>query len=215
MLKADCLAASREGKHFEWSFELAKGQLMAVVGESGIGKSTLISTLLGFHPIDAGRVSWNSQLLNGLPVKQRPFGVLFQQNNLFEHLSVYQNIALGLNVNAKLREAEQNLLRQAAERFALGSVLNKRASDLSGGQQQRVALARVFLQNKSVLLLDEPFSSLDKGLRDEGIRWVKDIQAEHSSAVILVTHHLDEISTEVDSILQATTSSEWHQFSAN
>ena len=164
MLKADRLVACRGNKRFEWSFELATGQLMAVVGESGIGKSTLISTLLGFHPTESGAVYWNNQPVNHLPVKERPFGVLFQQNNLFEHLTVFQNIALGLNVHAKLSESEQALLRQAAERFGLGSLLKKRASDLSGGQQQRVALARVFLQNKPVLLLDEPFSSLDKNL---------------------------------------------------
>jgi thiamine transport system ATP-binding protein len=211
MLKAECLVALRESRHFEWSFEVGRGQLMAVVGESGIGKSTLISTLLGFHPVESGAVYWNGQLLNQLPVSDRPFGVLFQQNNLFEHLTVYQNMALGLNINAKLSERERESLSLAAERFGLTSLLKKRASNLSGGQQQRVALARVFLQHKPVLLLDEPFSSLDKHLRDEGIQWVKDMQAEHSSTVILVTHHLEEITSYVDSVLQATSSSQWHQ----
>lgn len=212
MLEVKGLSAKRDNTSFQWSFEVEPSSLVAVVGESGVGKSTLISTLLGFHPQESGEIRWLGKDIAHQSVADRPFGVLFQQNNLFEHLTVFQNMAFGLDANAKLSSNQKKQLEQAAERFGLGSYLKKRASDLSGGQQQRVALARVFLQNKPVLLLDEPFSSLDKDLREEGMRWVKDIQREHNTAVIMVTHHLDEISHQVDSVLRARSSSDWYQF---
>lgn len=214
MLKAENLICRWPDVVCEWSFELQPGDLMAVVGRSGVGKSTLLQTLLGFQKPEAGQLAWQQSSLLDLPVSKRPFGVLFQNDNLFEHLSVKTNMALGLNPAARLNEQHQALLEQAAERFQVADQLNKRAEALSGGQKQRVALARVFLQNKPVLLLDEPFSSLDPALRLEGIRWVKELQEQQGTTVILVTHHLDEIIADVDSVFQGVSSREWNQYPA-
>lgn len=211
MLNVSQLAAEQGEHQFQWGFQLESGRMMAVVGDSGVGKSTLISTLLGFTPPISGSLDWCGQSLLPLPVKQRPFGVLFQKDNVFDHLTVRQNIALGLDVNLKLSEAQKSELTEAADRFGLIPHLNKRASDLSGGQQQRVALARVFLQNKPILLLDEPFSSLDKPLREAGLNWVKEIQQAHNTTVIMVTHHLDEVEEQVDCVLRAQSSVQWLQ----
>ncbi|TXR53004.1 ATP-binding cassette domain-containing protein [Reinekea thalattae] len=209
MLKVDKLTIQRDAQSFCWDFQLAEGELLAVVGQSGVGKSTLISALLGFQLPSSGDLSWHGQPLTQLSVAQRPFGVLFQQDNIFEHLSVYQNIAFGLQTHGKLNAVEKQQLLSAAERFNLSSLLKKRASDLSGGEQQRVALARVFLQNKPILLLDEPFSSLDPSLREEGMGWVQDMRKEQNSAVILVTHHLSEIEHKVSAVLHGHSADSW------
>lgn len=198
-----------EGQAFQWDFTVNQGEFLAVVGDSGVGKSTLLKTLLGLHTIASGSIHWHDQELSGLKPSDRPFGILFQQDNVFEHLSVEKNLAFGLSASGQLTAEQQTLLASAAERFQLGALLQRRASDLSGGQQQRVALARVFLQRKPVLLLDEPFSSLDPTLRLEGLQWVTELQKESGLSVIMVTHHLDEISDTVDAVLAAQGPLEW------
>jgi len=214
MLDVKQLAMHLDNHSFEWSFALPHNKLLAVVGGSGIGKSSLLNTLLGLRPAQSGKIFWCGQDVARLPLQQRPFGVLFQSHNLFDHLSVTTNLALGLAPSARLNTSQRKQLAAAAERFQLTELLAKRAGELSGGQQQRVALARVFLQNKPVLLLDEPFSSLDPALRADGLAWVKDMQREHGTTVILVTHHLAEMAADVDSVLEGVSSTLWKQYPA-
>lgn len=209
MLEVRRLSAQLGESYFHWDFQLPTGSLMAVVGASGLGKSTLLNVLCGLHSPSGGDLLWQGRTLLDQTVAQRPFGVLFQANNLFDHLSVELNLALGLNPSGRLNEQQQAQLHQAAQRFELHSLLTRRPDQLSGGQQQRVALARVFLQRKPVLLLDEPFSSLDPALRQEGLAWVRDIQREQRSTVILVTHHLDEMLSATDSVLLGLESEQW------
>lgn len=210
MLDVNALTNRSLGNHeFQWSFQIAEKELMAVIGRSGIGKSTLLNTLIGFSPADSGCVAWCGQDITTVSVQHKPFGLLSQNDNLFEHLTVRQNLSFGLSPGAKLTERQMAQLTQAAERFQITECLNKRASDLSGGQQQRVALARVFIQNKPILLLDEPFSSLDVGLRKEGFSWVKEMQNEQGTTVIMVTHHLEEIIGQVNSVLEGFSNTEW------
>ena len=214
MLEVKQLAMKIDDHEFKWSIELPQNKLLAVVGGSGIGKSSLLNTLLGLRPAHSGTIHWCGQDVGQLPLQQRPFGVLFQSHNLFDHLSVTTNLALGLVPSARLNPAQQKQLDAAAQRFQLTELLRKRAGALSGGQQQRVALARVFLQNKPVLLLDEPFSSLDPALRADGMAWVKDMQREHGTTVILVTHHLTEMLRDVDTVLEGVSSTLWKQYPA-
>ena len=214
MLDVKQLAMHLDNHSFEWSFALPHNKLLAVVGGSGIGKSSLLNTLLGLRPAQSGKIFWCGQDVARLPLQQRPFGVLFQSHNMFDHLSVTTNLALGLAPSARLNAPQRQQLAAAAERFQLTELLAKRAGELSGGQQQRVALARVFLQNKPVLLLDEPFSSLDPALRADGLDWVKDMQREHGTTVILVTHHLAEMAADVDSVLEGVSSTLWKQYPA-
>ncbi len=214
MLKIDSVRCQLATHRFEWSFRVPEGAFLAVTGGSGVGKSTLLNVLLGFQPIECGSMQWAGNDLSGLKVYERPFGVLFQKDNLFEHLSVEKNLALGLHPGAKLNGEQREQLWLAAERFQIQSILAQKAMRLSGGQQQRVALARVFLQNKPVLLLDEPFSSLDPGLRQEGLEWVSEMQKQQGTTVVMVTHHLDEIEPAVDSILEGVSSDCWKQYPA-
>lgn len=194
---------------FHWHFQVKPGDLLAIVGTSGVGKSTLLNVLCGLHEPDSGDVQWQGGSVMALPAHRRPFGMLFQSHNLFDHLSVEVNLALGLNPSGRLTEAQRQALLQAAERFGIAGLLTRKPYALSGGQQQRVALARVFLQRKPVLLLDEPFSSLDPALRQEGLDWVKDIQTSLGTTVLLVTHHLDEMVSVTDQVLLGLNGDRW------
>jgi thiamine transport system ATP-binding protein len=118
--------------------------------------------------------------------------MLFQQHNLFEHLTVRQNIGLGLQPNLKLSRLEQNTLQQAAERLQISELLDRLPTSLSGGQQQRVALARCLVRRKPYLLLDEPFSALDPALRQEMMQEVRMLATEQRIGVLLVSHQPQE-----------------------
>lgn len=215
MLSVNNLCLTRSNTPFEWSFEVNQGQFLAIVGQSGLGKSTLLQTLLGFETADSGKLCWQGENLHTLSTAQRPFGVLFQTHNVFEHLDVKTNLAFGLTPSAKLNKAQNQAVISAAERFDVHSLLKQRCDTLSGGQQQRVALARVFLQNKPILLLDEPFSALDPKLRQEGLRWVVELQKAQHTTVLLVTHHLDEILPHADSVLEGVSTTQWNQYPAH
>lgn len=215
MLDVRQLTARLGDQTFHWEFKLAAGDLMAIVGASGLGKSTLLNVLCGLLPAASGDVRWRGDSVLDAPVHHRPFGILFQSHNLFEHLSVEVNLALGIHPSGRLGEADREGLLAAARRFDIAGLLDRTPDRLSGGQQQRAALARVFLQRKPVLLLDEPFSSLDPALRQEGLNWVRDMQAEQGSTVLLVTHHLDEMLAATDQVLLGLTSEQWLSLSTD
>ncbi len=147
---------------FDMNFDLSvgAGEKIGLVGTSGSGKTTLLQIVAGFTFAESGRV-----LLNGkdhstsLPYR-RPVSMLFQENNLFEHLSVAENMGLGLQPNLKLSDEQQTEIQAIATNVGLKDYLSRMPSQLSGGQRQRVALARCLLRNQPILLLDEPFSAL-------------------------------------------------------
>ncbi|MFQ3281532.1 ATP-binding cassette domain-containing protein, partial [Reinekea sp.] len=182
---------------------------LAVTGKSGVGKSTLLRSLIGLNPLRAGEVSWQGENCLNRPAAKSPFGIMFQKDNVFEHLTVEQNLAFGLAASGKLNTIEQETLIEAARRFDLSGQLNQVAASLSGGQQQRVALARVFLQNKPVLLLDEPFASLDPALRQDGLKWVLELQREQGTTIIMVTHHLNEVAHAAQLLYEGFSASNW------
>jgi thiamine transport system ATP-binding protein len=200
---------------FNWSFSLDEQNMLAVTGSSGVGKSTLLNTLLGVQPIKSGQILWQGLDVSSLPIPKRPFGVLFQKDNLFEHLTVERNLTFGFSPSGKLTTDQRSELYGAAQRFQIDELMSQKCSELSGGQQQRVALARVFLQNKPVLLLDEPFSSLDPELRKDGLNWVSELQAENKTTIIMVTHHLEEVTHRVNEVLEGVSSLEWKQYPAS
>jgi thiamine transport system ATP-binding protein len=212
MLEVKNVITHLSANHFEWSFKLESGEFMAITGPSGVGKSTMLNVLLGFQPMENGVVSWQGDAIHDLQVNQKPFGVLFQRDNLFDHLTVERNISFGLDPSGKLKESQRQRLIDAANRFQLTQLLGKKCSQLSGGQQQSVALARVFLQNKPILLLDEPFSSLDPELRREGLGWVRELQAQQGTTILMVTHHLPEVQAHTDWVLEGVSSSDWKQY---
>ncbi|MDO6684516.1 MULTISPECIES: thiamine ABC transporter ATP-binding protein [unclassified Agarivorans] len=188
MLSISKLCCVRQQQQFHYQLEVNPGEVVALLGASGCGKSTLLELIAGFVPASSGSLSWLGEDLLNLPIKQRPVTSLFQHHNLFHHLSIEQNIALGLSPSLKLNAQQREQLSQIANNLGIAGLLNKRPDQVSGGQQQRAALARCLVRQQPILLLDEPFSALDPMLRLECLELVKQLAEEWQLAVIMVTH---------------------------
>lgn len=165
------------------------GQRLAVIGASGSGKSTLLDVIAGFRKPRSGHVLWDGRDITGLSPAARPVGILFQDTNLFPHLTVRQNLALSLNPRTgRLRPGDAERVDTVLDRVGLSGFGPRRLSEMSGGQQSRAALARVLVQNRPVLLLDEPFSALGPALKTEMLDLVADVASAEGKTVLMVTH---------------------------
>lgn len=164
----------------------------AIIGPSGGGKSTLLLAIAGFVTPIKGTIQFGDKNLTQAPLAQRPVTLLFQENNLFAHLRVFQNVALGIRPNLKLTSDERERVEAALIRVGLANMSARYPSELSGGQRQRVALARALLRDRPVLLLDEPFAALGPALRQEMLDLVAEIQAQQNATLLLVTHSPDD-----------------------
>lgn len=160
--------------------------IVAVIGPSGGGKSTLMSLIAGFELPDEGRVRWNGTDVTKLAPGERPVAVLFQDNNLFPHLDAATNIALGASPRARPQPAARKRAAEALAAVGLGGMGARMPGELSGGQQSRVALARAFLTDRPLVLMDEAFSALGPALRLEMLALVKSLLADKT--VLMVTH---------------------------
>lgn len=169
-------------------FTVPKGATVAVIGPSGAGKSTLISAIAGFFPPAVGRILWDSADIGALPPGKRPLTVLFQDQNLFPHLSVAQNLGLGLSPRLKLTGADRDRIAAALDRVGLSGLGSRRPGELSGGQASRAALARALLRARPMLLLDEPFAALGPGLKAEMLDLVAEVAGDTGATVLMVTH---------------------------
>ncbi|POY45350.1 thiamine ABC transporter ATP-binding protein [Avibacterium gallinarum] len=185
--------------HFE--LHIPAGQRAAIVGASGAGKSTLLNLIAGFELADKGEIWLNGQNHTFSAPHQRPVSMLFQENNLFTHLTVAQNIALGLKPSLNLSELEKAKVAKVASAVGLGELLNRLPNALSGGQKQRVALARCLLRDKPILLLDEPFSALDPHLRQEMLHLLDKLCQQKNLTLLIVTHQPDELTGKIDRLL--------------
>ncbi len=169
---------------------IVPGARVAVIGPSGAGKSTLLGALAGFVPLAAGRVLWAGCAITQLGPAARPVSILFQDNNLFPHLSARDNVALGVKPSLRLSTSEAARVDQALARVGLGGLGARKPAQLSGGQQGRVALARVLLRAQPILLLDEPFSALGPALKAEMLGLLAEICAETGATLLMVTHDI-------------------------
>jgi thiamine transport system ATP-binding protein len=169
-------------------FRLAAGSTTAVIGPSGGGKSTLLAALAGLEPVAAGRLLWQDRDITALAPADRPMTLLFQDHNLFAHLSARQNVGLGLRPDLRLDRAGWDRVEAALEEVGLAGLGARRPDQLSGGQRQRVALARALLRARPILMLDEPFAALGPALRAEMLDLVARIRAEQEATLIIVTH---------------------------
>ncbi|NAZ35635.1 ATP-binding cassette domain-containing protein [Rubellimicrobium sp. CFH 75288] len=176
------------------SFRLAadlvvpRGAAVAVMGPSGGGKSTLLAGIAGFLRPEAGHVLWDGRDLTPLPPGRRPVGVLFQDNNLFPHLDLVRNVALGLRPALRPGRAERAAAEAALERVGLGGLGARRPAELSGGQQGRAALARLLLQDRPLILMDEPFAALGPAQRAEMLDLTRAVLGTRGATLLLVTH---------------------------
>ena len=168
------------------------GARVAVMGPSGGGKSTLLAAIGGFLAPLAGRVLWDARDLTPLPPGERPVAVLFQDNNLFPHLTALQNVALGLRPTLRPTATERAWAEAALARVGLAGMGDRRPADLSGGQQGRAALARVLVQDRPLVLMDEPFAALGPALKAEMLALVREILAPRRATLLMVTHDPDD-----------------------
>ena len=183
--------------------DVPRGSTTAILGPSGCGKTTLLRVVAGFHRADAGLVTIGGTAVCGpgldTPPERRGIGYLAQEGALFPHLSVAENIGFGLPRRAPGRTARiEQLLLLVGLDLAMGA---RRPDQLSGGQQQRVALARALAREPDLVLLDEPFSALDTGLRASTRRAVADALAAQGVTVLLVTHDQDEALSFADQVV--------------
>ncbi len=188
MLTLEGLVLEQGGFRLTADWQARPGSRVAVIGPSGAGKSTLLMAIAGFLPPARGRVLWQARDLGPLPPGDRPVSVLFQDQNLFPHLTIAQNAGLGLSPNLRLSPDQHHSVAAALARVGLGGMGGRRPGALSGGQQSRAALARALLRARPVLLLDEPFSALGPGMKDDMLDLVAEVAAEAGALVLMVTH---------------------------
>lgn len=167
---------------------VAAGARVALIGPSGAGKSTLLAAIAGFQPLAAGRITWVGRDLATLAPGARPVSLLFQDNNLFPHLTVSQNVGLGLRPDLRLTPAQLAQTEAALARVGLAGMGSRKPAALSGGQQCRAALARVLLRARPLLLLDEPFSALGPALTADMLALVGEILAASGATLLMITH---------------------------
>ncbi len=180
--------------------EVLDGELMALLGQSGCGKTTTLLSICGIHRISAGRILFGDREVNDWPPQRRNVGVVFQNYALYPHLTVYENIAFPLRIRKESNREIDRKIGDITSIMRIGELLDRRPVQLSGGQQQRVALARALVRNPDVLLMDEPLVNLDAGLRLEMRSEIRRIQRETGTTAILVTHDQAEAMSMCDRI---------------
>jgi|CZKU01.1.fsa_nt_gi sulfate transport system ATP-binding protein len=174
------------------SLRVAKGELVALLGPSGCGKTTLLRVLAGLETADSGTVLFDGVDVTRTPPASRNVGLVFQHYALFEHMTVFENVAFGLRVRgaSKARVAER--VRELLAHVRLEGFASRLPSQLSGGQRQRIALARALAAEPRVLLLDEPFGALDARVRQELRVWLRRLHADAGVTTVLVTHDRED-----------------------
>ncbi len=189
--------ATVEYEQGEWglnvSLKLSKGSLNGLIGASGAGKSTLLSLIAGFQTVNSGTIKFNGQTITRLPPSKRPISILFQEHNLFSHLTAFQNVLLGINPSLKETDTTEQEVYAALDQVGLSSKEQRTPKNLSGGERQRVAIARTLVMKRPVLLLDEPFTALGPALRAEMLNLVKDLSLENGLTVLMVSHTPEDL----------------------
>ncbi len=174
------------------SLTIGRGEFLTLLGPSGSGKTTFLMILAGFDRPTAGTLFKDGADITRLPAEKRAFGMVFQGYALFPHMSVEKNIAFPLQIQGRQPAEIKSRVDDMIDRVGLRGHEKKRPADLSGGQQQRVALARALVFGPSVLLLDEPFSALDKNLRGSMQDEVRRLHEETGTTFVFVTHDQSE-----------------------
>src|SRR5690606_10389971 len=184
-----------------FSLDVADGELVCLLGPSGSGKSTLLRMVGGFERPSSGEITIDGEDITHLPPETRPTGMMFQSHALWTHMDVFKNLAFGLKLR-RLPAAEiKQRVEAVLELVGLAGYGSRRVTQLSGGQQQRVALARSLVLEPKILLLDEPFASLDQHLRERLREEVRDIQQRLKITTLFVTHGQDEALSMADRIV--------------
>lgn len=188
MLRLEGVRLRRGDFTLEADLSIAPGARVAVIGPSASGKSTLLMGIGGFLAPEAGRILWQGEEITSLPPGKRPMTTLFQDVNLYPHLTLFQNVALGLSPRLRPTADERRRIDEALDQVGLGGLGARRPGQLSGGQQSRAALARALLRARPLLMLDEPFAALGPALKDEMLDLVASVLTRTGATLLMVTH---------------------------
>ena len=187
-LVIDALALRYPGFDALYSLNVPRGALCALIGPSGGGKTTLLNAVAGFEAPVSGRLEFGGASLLGRPPHLRPMTVLFQEHNLFPNLTAFKNVGIGLDPGLRLSAAQTAQVNEALRRVGLAGKEGRLPAELSGGERQRVALARALARDRPLLLMDEPFSGLDPGLRKDMLALTDELRRERGTTVLLSLH---------------------------
>jgi len=182
----------------DYSLTVQVGTLCAIIGPSGGGKTTLLHMIAGFEHPQGGRLTLDGRDLLPLSPSERPIAIVFQDHNLFPHLTAIQNVALGLRPSLRLTKEEHTAVADALESVGLESLDERRPGEMSGGQRQRVAIARALVSRRPLILLDEPFSSLDPGLRRSMVLLVDRLRRERHVTIVMTIHTPEDVADLAD-----------------
>ncbi|QRM30083.1 ATP-binding cassette domain-containing protein [Microvirga sp. VF16] len=182
----------------DYSLTVEKGNLCAIIGPSGGGKTTLLHMIAGFEKPESGTLTFNGQDLLPLEPAKRPAATVFQDHNLFPHLSAAQNVALGLRPSLRLSADEKRLVGDMLDSVGLKGFDDRKPGEMSGGQRQRVALARALISGRPLILLDEPFSSLDPSLRRDMILLVDEMRRKRPVTILMTIHTPEDVADVAD-----------------
>ena len=174
------------------SLEVRSGEILALLGESGCGKSSLLKAMLGLYPLSKGKIFFQGKEIQNLPSHKRGISVVFQDLRLFPHLNVGENVGFSLELQKVPKAERKKRVEELLKLVQLEGYSERRIDSLSGGQMQRVAIARALAMNEKLLFLDEPFSALDPNLRREMGDFLLELQRKENLTVVLVTHDQEE-----------------------
>jgi thiamine transport system ATP-binding protein len=192
MIRLDHVRFHYEDMAMDFDVRFPAGSFTAIIGPSGGGKSTLLNLIAGFEVPQAGSVLIGTQDVTALPPDQRPVNMIFQDNNVFAHLDVWTNVALGISPGLKLSRGDTARINEALAGVGLTQLKQRKPGDLSGGERQRVAVARALVRDRPVLLLDEPFAALGPALRRDMLDLVTAMQRARQLTVVMVSHQPED-----------------------
>jgi thiamine transport system ATP-binding protein len=188
----------------DYSLKVPTGHLCAVVGPSGGGKTTLLHMIAGFEAPESGTLTFAGQDLLPLAPAERPVAIVFQDHNLFPHLSASQNVALGLQPSLRLTGRERALVTDMLDAVGLSGFEQRKPGEMSGGQRQRVAFARALISGRPLILLDEPFSGLDPGLRRDMVQLVDELRRRRPVTIVMTIHTPEDVADLADQMAFVT-----------
>ena len=193
MLKIENLEFSWPTKEkFQFNFFVKEGEIVTLEGPSGIGKTTLVNLIAGFLQPEKGEIYWHKERIDSLDPVERPVSTIFQTDNLFEHLSCFQNVSLASSSDGKISNSRVEQINNYFLEMGIGNLQSRFPGEISGGQQARVSIVRALLANKPILLLDEPVSSLDERTRFETLEVIKKTALKYNLTLIIVSHQKED-----------------------